>query len=134
MSRPWSHRCFLALAIAAAALAQVPPKPGPQLVLLDGSAVPFRSLEIAAGKLSGEDVPADLALDDLRRIEVAPQTAVATPTVILELRGGGRLLAKDVTLGDDKCRAQWSAAEPLALPIDIVRAIRLDPATASPDF
>jgi NPCBM/NEW2 domain-containing protein len=130
------NRCLAVwLLFAGSAFAQAPAKPGPQLVLLDGSAVPFQTLEIAAGKLSGTGVPADLSLDDLRRIEVASQpAAVATPAVVVELRGGGKLLAKNVTLGDDKCRVEWTAGEPLALPIDVVRAIRLDPATASPDF
>ena len=136
--RPTSpHLCLAALfALLGFAQAQVPAKPtAPQLVLLDGSAVPFQSLQIAAGKLSGDGVPADLTLDDLRRIEVAPVSAVTEkPAMIVELRGGGKLLAKGVTLGDDKCQVAWSGETPLALAIDLVRSIRFDPAAASPDF
>lgn len=130
------HRCLAAsILLAAIAQAQAPVKPGPQLILLDGSAAPFQSLEIAAGKLAGTGVPPDLTLDDLRRIEVTPAaSSPARPAAIIELRGGGKLLASGVTLGDDKCRVEWSAGDPLALPIDLVRAIRLDLAAPSPDF
>jgi hypothetical protein len=137
MSPKLFHRCLWALvALVASAEAQIPPRPaGPQLILLDGSAVPFQSLQITGGKLSGEGVPANLTLDDLRRIEVAPMPAASVqPAVIVELRGGGKVLGKGVTIGNDKCQVTWSAEEPLALPIDLVRAIRFEPAVASPDF
>jgi len=134
--RPTLPHCCLAVwvVLTAAAFSQAPVSLGPQLILLDGAAVPFQSLEIAAGKLSGDGVPAGLTLDDLRRIDVAPPTAAAAPAAVIELRGGGMLMAKGLTLADDKCRIEWSVAEPLTLPIDVVRAIRLEPATASPEF
>jgi hypothetical protein len=45
--------------------------------------------------------------------------------------GRRALLAKDVSLANDKCQIQWSGGEPLTVPIDAVRAIRFEPATAS---
>lgn len=133
---PTPHRCLAVLIfLSSAALAQAPPKPAPQLTLLDGTAVPFQSLEIAAGKVTGGGIPAGLTLDDLRQIDLAVSPAAApAPVAVVELRGGGLVLAKGVTIGDDKCRIEWNAGEPLSLPIDAVRAVRLDPATASPDF
>jgi hypothetical protein len=109
---------------------------GSRLILLDGSAVPIQSLQIAGGKLRGESVPADLALDDLRRIEVAEPAVAATekPALVAELRGGGRIFAKSVAIADDQCRLEWAGGEPLSLPVDLVRAIRCEPAMASTDF
>jgi hypothetical protein len=127
--------CLVVLVFVGLAHSQPPAPRGPQLILLDGTAAPFQSLQISVGKLSGEGVPADLSLDDLRRIEIAAATpGIEQPAVVLELRGGGRLRGKSLTLGDDKCQVGWMAAEPLNLPIDLVRAIRLQPGAASPDF
>jgi NPCBM/NEW2 domain len=118
-------------------LSQSPAKsPGSQLILLDGSAIPFQSLEIAGGKLSGRGVPQDLTLDDLRRIEL-PAPAIAAPeipAVVVELRGGGRILGKNVAIGHEKCQLAWRGGDRLSLAIDLLRAVRFDPATVSPDF
>src|SRR5262245_29673038 len=113
------HRCLAVLLLwAATALAQAPPKPVPQLTLLDGTTVPFQSLEIAAGKVTGGGIPAGLTLDDLRQIDLAvTPAAAAAPAVVVELRGGGLVMAKGVTIGDEKCRIEWNAGEPLSLPI-----------------
>jgi hypothetical protein len=54
--------------------------------------------------------------------------------VAIELRGGGLVAGRAVTIGDDKCQVEWSLGETLALPIDVVRAIRCDPATANAQF
>jgi hypothetical protein len=130
---------FFAIAfLAGGVAAQVPARiTQPQLILLDGQAVSIQSLAIAAGKLSGDGVPADLTLDDLRRIELpVPSGAVGgeKPMVIVELRAGGRILAKDVSLANDKCQIHWPGGEPLTVPIDAVRAIHLEPAAASPEY
>lgn len=129
---------LLTLGYYVSASAQAPTRiTQPQLILLDGQAVSIQSLAMAAGKLSGEGVPAELTLDDLRRIELpVPHGAAAVekPAVIVELRGGGRILAKDVSLADDKCQIHWPGGEPLAVPIDAVRAIRFEPSADSPDF
>jgi NPCBM/NEW2 domain-containing protein len=117
-------------------LAQSAAKAQSQLVLLDGSSVAFQSLAIQEGKLSGTDIPVDLTLDDLRRIELAgkPGSAAAKPSSIVELRGGGKIFATSVTVVSEKCRIEWSGGDPLSPSFDLVRAIRFDPATASAEF
>ena len=106
------------------------------LVLLDGTTIPVQSLAIAGGKLSGEGVTQKLELDDLRRIDLAPTGAEPSenPAVQIELRGGGRILGKSVTIANDKCQVEWTGGAPLALPIDALRSIRFDPSTQSPEF
>src|SRR5947208_3310478 len=113
----------------------VPKSPGQRLILLDGSAVPFDSLAISDGKLSGSGVPANLTLDDLRRIElIAAAAPIVNPSVVVELRGGGRLFAGGITIGDDKCHIDWSAGDPLSLPVDLIRAVRFQATNKSADF
>lgn len=109
----------------------------PQLILLDGQTASFQSLAIEGGKLSGEGVPDGILLDDLRRIDlpIPPGTATAEkPPIVVELRAGGKVLAKNVSLADDKCQIEWSGGEPLTMPIDAIRAIHFEPARASPEF
>src|SRR5262245_40899500 len=128
--------CLVSVVGTKASLAQPQTKPsGAKLVLLDGSEVRFESLVIDGGKVSGEGVPADLTLDDLRRIELRlPAPAASSAKSVVDLRGGGRVLAKGVSIANEKCRIEWSGGEPLFLPVDLVRAIRLDPESASADF
>ena len=106
------------------------------VVLLDGTKIPVQSLAIAGGKLSGEGAPQGLVLDDLRRIDLAPTGAEPSenPAVQIELRGGGRILGKSVTIANDKCQVVWTGGPPLALPIDALRSVRFDPATPHPEF
>ncbi|MCI0356856.1 MAG: NPCBM/NEW2 domain-containing protein [Planctomycetaceae bacterium] len=117
---------------AGAAIAQEPPAAsGATLVLLDGESVAAKSLSLAAGKITGEGVPDGLTLDDLRRIELSSASpAIDKPAVVVELRGGGRILGKAATIGDDKCQVEWSLGERLSVPIDVVRAIRFGPEPA----
>ncbi len=105
-----------------------------QLILLDGKAIPFKALEISNGMLRGEGLPADLMLDDLRRIELAPSVPPEKPTIVAELRGGSRIYAKDLSIGEDKCQLAWANGEPLNVPVDLVRGIRTAPALTSADF
>jgi hypothetical protein len=123
------------LVAAVAGFGQPPIKPdGPRLVLLDGSVHAFGALEITAGKLSGEGLPSDLTLDDLRSIEGTPSLTTAERlAIVVELRSG-RLLAGGLTIADDKCSVAWTGGEELSLPIDTVRAIRFDPSASSPEF
>jgi hypothetical protein len=106
-----------------------------QLVLLDGSAVAYQSLEIRAEKVSGRGVPDGIALDDLRRIEPSGGAAAATetPAAVVELRGG-RVLAKQLTIANEKCRIEWSGGQPMSLAVDLVRGIRFDGAAVNADF
>jgi hypothetical protein len=101
-----------------------------RLVLLDGETVTASISGIAAdGALSGEGVPQGLDLDGLWRIErsaAAPQKP-ADAAVIVELAGGGRVLASGVTMADERCHVTWQVAERLSFPIDVLRAIRFEP-------
>jgi hypothetical protein len=125
---------ILILAISPAGLAQ---ENSPPLTLtrLSGESLPAGSLSIADGKLSGAGLPAGLSLDDLRRIDVAaPAADSAKPAVSIELRGGGLVGGKSVALADDACQLAWGFGQPLAIPIDAVRAIRFDPAAVNAEF
>src|SRR5688572_19391842 len=88
------------LAVASPVLGQAPPSAASKLILLDGSSLAFHSLEVTVDKLSGDGVPADLTLDDLRRIEAAPllPATAEKPAILVELRGGGRFFAKTVSI------------------------------------
>lgn len=124
----------VAAVLASAATAQEPGEPA-TLLLLGSKSIKADSLTISAGKLVGEGVPEGLALDDLRRIDLPTRpAAAASPAVVVDLRGGGRVLGKSAAIGDDACHVEWSLGEKLVLPIDVVRAVRLDPATAHPEF
>ena len=102
---------------------------------LDGQSLPFKTLELANGKLSGEEIPDSLVLDDLRLIEVAAGAPAPPKSAIqIELRGEGRIFAKAVRLADDKCHIDWSQGEPLVVPIDAVRAIRFESGTSYPEL
>ncbi|MDX1944115.1 MAG: NPCBM/NEW2 domain-containing protein, partial [Pirellulaceae bacterium] len=137
MKRQISLSMFLAAVLGGLAVAQPPaPVPVSVLVLLDGKSIPFQSLAISGQELSGAGVPAGLTLDDLRRIELAPKspTAVEKPAVSVQLRGGGLILGQAATIADDQCIVAWSHGPPLKLPIDVVRAIRFEPATEYAEF
>ena len=124
------------LLASAPSLAQTSPKPFvSRLILLEGSSVPFQSLEIAAEKLTVNGVPANLTIDELQGMEIAmlgPNAGKAA--VVAELRSGGRVFATGALIGNDKCQLARAGSEALSLPLDLVRALRLDPATASPNF
>jgi hypothetical protein len=106
-----------------------------QLVLLDGSTVPYQSLEIRTDKLSGAGVPDGLTVDDLRRIEPAGGVTAVTekPGAVIELRSG-RILARQLSIANEKCRIEWGGGSPLSLALDQVRAIRFGHAAANADF
>ena len=133
--RPVSFSCLFVFFVATSACwSQVPPQ-HPRLVLLDGSIISIKSLEITAGKLTGEGIPADLTLDDLRRIEVSePAPPTAKPAIVAELSRGGKVLATSATIAEERVELASSDGKLLALPLDMVRALRLEPATASADF
>jgi hypothetical protein len=105
------------------------------LTKLSGESLSTSALSIADGKLTGPGLPTGIALDDLRKIEVAAvDSASQKPIVAIELRGGGRLEGKSVTLADDACQLAWTFGPALSIPIDAIRAIRFDPSAASPEF
>ncbi len=122
---------WVLMALTLSANAQAPAT----LHLLDGTTIDAKSLSLSAGKLAGDGVPEGLSLDDLRRIELATeQPAAMMLPVGAELRGGGRVHGKSATIGDERCRIDWTLGQPLAMPIDVVRGLRLSPEATSPEF
>ncbi|MFN0019343.1 MAG: NPCBM/NEW2 domain-containing protein [Pirellulaceae bacterium] len=124
-----------ALILAAVSQAQPPVnKDGITLTLLSGESKPAKTIGISGGKLTADGVPS-LPLDDLRQIRLAPSVTDAKPAVFLHLVGGGRIFAKTIAIDDGgQCQVETALAGKLALPLDQVRGIRLEPATASPEF
>jgi hypothetical protein len=108
----------------------------PYLVLLDGSKTHFQSIAVdESGRLEGNGLPPDLTLDDLQRIEVTEATKLDDQgeIAIVELRGGGRLAARRVTIADEKCYVDCRDAS-LAVPLDVVTAIRFAPGEKDVEF
>jgi hypothetical protein len=108
------------------AFAQEPPFK-PSVILLDGQSLPLADVAIDEGQVSGSGLPAGLEIDDLREMRVAPVAASRDkPGIQVVLVGGGRLSALSLTIADDKCRLSAVYAQGLIIPLERVRAIRLD--------
>ncbi len=106
-------------------------------VLLDGSMVSVRSLAIAGDRVTGDGVPAGLTLDDLQRIRPAldvDDIPFSGATMIVELRGGSQLWAKQVSIADEKARIEGWGGQPLVVPVDLLRSVRLDIETERAEF
>ncbi len=89
----------------------------------------------ADGKVSGQNLPEGLELDGLRKIErVAAVKPNDKPTLVLDLIGGGRLLADSVTIAEEKFVVKWPHGEDASLAIDAVRAVRFKPGVTSDIF
>jgi hypothetical protein len=132
-----AHLLLPALFLALAAVVQAQqgaPQDGILLTLLGGQTQKPKSIAIAAGKLTGEGITQAIPLDDLRYIRVAAVSPDAKPAVILHLLGGGKLIAKSVTIGGDECQVETALAGKLVIPLDQVRGVRLEPAVSSPEF
>jgi hypothetical protein len=105
--------------------------------LLDGKVVPAADLQIAAGALSGREIPAGLTIDELREITLQPapiKPPEQKPAVVVELIGGGMVPASQVTLADDVCSIAWTHGQPLKVAIDAIRAIRFQPVVVNDEF
>jgi hypothetical protein len=129
---------FLFLAASAFAQEQpaAPPEP-PHITLLDGKVLSAPNLKIAAGVLTADGLPTGTSLDDLQLIQLVAGPVpppLEKPAVVVELAGGGTVNAKQVTLADDQCTITWASGDPLKVPIDAIRAIRLQPAVESDEF
>ena len=108
-----------------------------RLVLLDGTTITGTIASIdAKGRITLEKGKSTLRLDGLRRIErlaeTPPHGAAAAP-LIVELLGGGRLTARTFEIRDEQCNIQWRHGT-LSVPLEVVRAVRLDPQRKSPEF
>lgn len=116
--------------------AVTPPEP-PQITLLDGKVIATPNLKIAAGQLTADGLPTGTTLDDLQLIQLSAAPIpppLEKPAVIVELVGGGMVSAKQVTLADDQCTITWAHGDPLKVPIDAIRALRLQPEVESDEF
>jgi hypothetical protein len=116
------------------ATAQGPKKEGISLTLLDGTVQQAKSLAITAGKVSGDGLPQPIPLDELRQIRLATVAPETRPAIVLHLLGGGKILAKSISIENDECQVGTSLAGKLTIPLDQVRGVRLQPATSSPEF
>lgn len=117
-------------AVAAEIDAQVPAFE-PSVTLLDGQSLPIAGISIAGGKVTGDGLPENLTLDDLRQIHVAQPAPSASSQagIHLQLAGGGLVRASSLTIENDVCRvATIASEEKLGIPLERVRAIRFDPA------
>jgi hypothetical protein len=76
-----------------------------------------------------------LELDDLQRIELEKPDKPTRESIkaIVETRGGGRILAKDVTISDDHCQIAWNEVS-FAIPLDSITVIHFSPDETNPDF
>ncbi|HTN74398.1 MAG TPA: NPCBM/NEW2 domain-containing protein [Pirellulaceae bacterium] len=107
-----------------------------QLTLLEGQEIAAELTAISdTGLLGGSAVPAGLDLNSLRRIErTVAAPAAEKPTVVLDLVGGGKILATSVSVAAEKFTIQWPHGEALLLPIDAVRAVRFRAAVNDDSF
>src|SRR5689334_15269077 len=93
----------LLFALAGLTSAQPPKKDGISLTLLGGENIAAKTLAISGGKVSGEGIESPIPLDDLRQIRLAPPSSEGKPGVVLHLLGGGKILAKSLTVASDEC-------------------------------
>ena len=116
------------------AAAQPPKKDGISLTLLDGAIQQAKTLAITAGKVRGDGLPQEVPLEDLRQIRLGPVSPDAKPAVLVHLLGGGKILAKSISVENDECKIETSLAGKLTIPLDQVRGVRLEPAAVSLEF
>ena len=131
-----SQAVFCFFSTRPSAQEQTAPQP-PQITFLDGKTAAAPNLQVAGGALTATDLPTGTMLDDLQLIQVTPAPVLPPaekPAIIVELIGGGLIGAKQVTLADDQCTITWGGGDPLKVPIDALRAIRLEPAVDSDEF
>ena len=97
-----------------------------RLVFLDGGVLDADPVAIAAGVISGQQIPPQTLLADLRSWErnVPPREAAKSP-LIVALRGGGRLMATSANIADEKCQITWGGGDKADLPVEAIRSIRI---------
>src|SRR5688500_16671070 len=93
---------FLLLGLTAVAAEIDPQAPAfePSVTLLDGQSLPIAGISIAGGKVTGDGLPENLTLDDLRQIHVAQPAPPASSQagIHLQLAGGGLVRASSLTI------------------------------------
>lgn len=109
--------------------------PADEITTLDGRKISGEIVAIdEAGQITGKNLPGELQLDLLRRVERSAPEQSAKATVVLDLVGGGRIQGDAVTVADEKFHVAWAFGDKLVLPIDVVRSVRLKPAITDATF
>ncbi len=128
---------FLMASTAHAQEQPAAPAETPQVTLLDGKVITAPNLKVVAGVLTADGLPSGTTLDDLQLIQLSSAPIpppLEKPAVVVELVGGGNVCAKQVTIADDQCTITWAYGDALKVPIDAIRAVRLQPAVESEEF
>lgn len=111
-----------------------------KVTLLDGSTLAGRVLGISAEgevQIEGQDPVPLAALRKIARNQIIVPANLDTgslPPAVIELVGGGRIAAAQVSLNDEACQVRWAYGDKLSLSIDSLRAIRFAPDKPDPDF
>ncbi|MCE9544597.1 MAG: NPCBM/NEW2 domain-containing protein [Planctomycetia bacterium] len=102
-----------------------------RLTQVDGAAIDGKIEAIEAdGTLRIAGRPATISFADLLSIQrpaEEPALAAAPPPFVVELLGGGKLLANELTIREQQCQIRWPNGPDLSLPIELIAAIRLQP-------
>ncbi len=111
-----------------------------RLVLLDGTTITGTIASIHSdGKIVVNDTENAVELNGLRTIERTTDSPGSKHEgnegrrFVIELLGGGRLIAQGLTIGAERCRVQWQHGT-ISVPLDDVRAVRLQPQNRELDF
>ncbi len=103
-----------------------------RLVLLDGSAVQDTVTAIdAQGMVRCQGRPEALDLMGLRRIERSPLPSPAPTPCDVYLSNGSVLRAQEVSFDGQTFAVRCAEADPLAIPLALVRGVRLQPPASS---
>jgi hypothetical protein len=101
---------------------------GDELETIDGAKFPVKLAGITTtGDVIGEGVPPGTKFDTLRSIVRDVKAVAARPKYILETHGDGRLLVDSIALANDRFTVALSGGKEMALPLDAVRSVRLEP-------
>lgn len=87
----------------------------------------------AEGTLSGEGVPTNLSLDEVRMIEFATTGSTTAGQYEVRFRGGSSLFVRNLTLGEEQCKFDHGGQK-FEFPIESIAAVRLDTSEGSDLF
>lgn len=127
----WRHPLpiFSAACLVLAAISQAADK----LVLLDGTAFQDAVAAIdAQGAVRCQARPKPVDLQGLRRIERSEPASPAPSPCDVHLASGGILRAQSVAFDGQAFSVKWAYGDALALPLAMVRAVRLNAMPAIP--
>ncbi|MEK6234780.1 MAG: NPCBM/NEW2 domain-containing protein [Planctomycetales bacterium] len=107
------------------------------VVLLDGTVVKSRVLSIDPTGMVALADGRNVELDGLREARRERKTSTldfSQPKQIVELVGGGKILAEGIQIREQRCEISWAHGEPISLPLELLRAVRMQPKKTSPAF